>query len=193
MTRVLLFVLPLCILIPPALAEELPPPQNPADANPKTPPQVPALVPPQNAPANNAAAPGEARGQPANNAAALPANKNAAKPAGKPPEFFAARRQAQRDRKQAAIARMRQFKADRAAAEEKLYQDWHERYLADTPVRVEYYRALARAYEADALAWRTPWFFAAGPPVIVPVIYAPVIYVPAYPPPVYGTFISWGW
>jgi hypothetical protein len=154
-----------------AFAQELPPPQNPAAAKPKIPPQGPAPIAPQQPPA------------------AQPANKNAAKPRGKPPEFFAARRQAQRDRKQAAIARMKQFQADRAARVEKLYQDWHERYLADTPVRV----ALARAYEADALAWRTPYFYAAPAPIVVPIIYTPVIYAPAYPPPVYGTFISWGW
>jgi hypothetical protein len=154
-----------------ALAQQLPPPQNPAVAEPKVPPQGPALVAPQNQPA------------------AQVATKNAGKRVGKPPEFFAARRQAQRDRKQAAIARMKQFKADRAAAEEILYQDWHERYLADTPVRV----ALARAYEANALAWRTPYFYAAPAPMIVPIVYSPVIYAPTCPPLIYGTFFTCGW
>jgi hypothetical protein len=109
---------------------------------------------------------------------------------GKPPEFFKARREALAARKQSQKDRMRQFKADRAAADEKAYQEWHERYLADTPVRVEYYRALASAYEADAaLAYRTPYYYSAGPPVILPVIYVPAY----YEAPIYGRVFHWGW
>jgi hypothetical protein len=181
MKRALLVLLAIMFAARTALAVSLPPPENPAASKPKVQPQGPALIPPQNAPANNPAAPAIAGGQ--------PAKKNS----GKPPEFFVARRQAQIDRKQAQIDRMKQFKAARAAEQERLYQDWHERYLADTPVRVEYYRALARAYEADAaLAYRTPYFYT-GPPIFVPVI--PVYYyaAPIYPAPIYGTFIAWGW
>ena len=86
------------------------------------------------------------------------------------------------DRKQAQIDRMNQFKAARAAEEQKLYQDWHERYLADTPVRVEYYRALAAAYQSQpAIPYYTsPYFYGAGPPVILPAVYAPVVSTPIY-------------
>jgi hypothetical protein len=177
MLRAFLFLSAFCVAATSTLAEQLPPPQNPAADRPKTPPQGPALIPPQNAPQ-----------QPP---AAQPANKKV----GKPPEFFAARRQAQIDRKQAQIERMKEFKAARAAADEKLYQDWHERYLADTPVRVEYYRALAAAYQSQPALpyYGGPYFYAAGPAVILPVVYAPVIYNPIYQPPVYGTFIPWSW
>jgi hypothetical protein len=90
---------------------------------------------------------------------------------GKPTEFFVARRQALAARKVAAKERMRQFKAARAAEQEKLYQDWHERYLADAPVREQYYRTQESAYQTEtALAQqRTAYFYAAGPPVILPV------------------------
>ena len=91
---------------------------------------------------------------------------------------------------------MNQFKAARAAEEQKLYQDWHERYLADTPVRVEYYRALAAAYQSQpAIPYYTsPYFYGAGPPVILPAVYGPVVSAPSYCRPVtYGTFFSWGW
>ena len=166
MNRILLLTIAFCIAAPIALAQQLPPSQNPA------------ALPPQ-------AAPGFAGGQPAQNVAPLPPQKNP----GKPPEFFAARRQAQIDRKQAAKQRMQQFKAARAVAEEKLYQDWHERYLADAPVRVEYYRALARAYEADAaLAYSTPYFYNAAPPIVLFPIYSPI-----YQPATYGTYFYWGW
>lgn len=157
----------------------LPPPQKPSGNLPALPPQGPELLAPQNAGRNNA-------GNEQNAALNQPPKKS-----GKPPEFFAARRQAQIDRKKAAKDRMRQFQAARAEREEKLYQDWHERYLADTPVRVEYWRAQARAYEALA----TPYYYAVAPPVILPVIpiYAPVYYPPIYSPPIYETFFYWGW
>lgn len=173
MKRMLLLAIAFCITAPLTLAQQLPPPQNPAVAKPPLPPQEAAR-------ANAAPAlPPAARGL------ALPPQKNP----GKPPEFFAARRQAQIDRKAAAKARMQQFKAARAAAEEKLYQDWHERYLADAPVRVEYYRALARAYEADAaLAYSTPYFYNAAPPIVLIPIYAPI-----YQPATYGAYFYWGW
>jgi hypothetical protein len=105
-------------------------------------------------------------------------------------------------RKSRAAGRYGILAADFTAAEQKLYQDWHERYLADTPVRVEYYRALARAYEADtafALSL-APYYYGAGPPIIYPAIpiyapyYAPTYYYPpVYAAPVYGTFFYWGW
>jgi hypothetical protein len=170
MTRAVSSLLALCILTPGVLAQRIPPPQNPAEAKATIPPQGPALVPPQNAAQNPPAA--------------QPAKKNAGKPVGKPPEFFAARRQAQRDRKQAQLDRMRQFKAARAAEQERLYQDWHERYLADAPVRVEYYRALAAAYQSQPAY---PYYYP-GPFIIQPIVYAPVIYTPIYQPPIYGTF-----
>jgi hypothetical protein len=75
-------------------------------------------------------------------------------------------------------------------AEEKLYQDWHERYLADAPVRVEYYRALARAYEADAaLNYSTPYYYNAAPPVVLVPAYAPLY----FQPPIYGSYFYWSW
>jgi hypothetical protein len=91
--------------------------------------------------------------------------------------------------------RMNQFRAARAAEEAKLYQDWHERYLADAPMRVEYYRALTAAYQAPPTLpyYSTPYYYGAGPPVILPVVYAPIIYTPGYRPYTYGTFFSWGW
>jgi len=98
---------------------------------------------------------------------------------GKPPEFFAARREALAARKEAAKERMRQFKAARAAEDEKLYQDWHDRYIADAPVREQYYRTQESAYQTEtALAQqRTAYFYAAGPPMILPV-FSP--YIPSY-------------
>ncbi|MCI0332086.1 MAG: hypothetical protein L0228_02525 [Planctomycetes bacterium] len=72
--------------------------------------------------------------KPQNPAIEKPPSKNP----GKPPEFFKARRAALAARKEAAKERMQQFKAARAAAEEKAYQEWHERYIADAPVRVQY-------------------------------------------------------
>src|SRR5262245_49563368 len=45
--------------------------------------------------------------------------------------------EAQKDRTQARVDRMNQCKAARAAEEQQLYRDWHDGYLADTPVRVE--------------------------------------------------------
>jgi hypothetical protein len=198
----------LALVAPLTLAESLPPPEKPNSSRegeaPAEPPQGPALTPPQNKapippqngapipPQNGAAAPAQA---PQN--AAAPAQKNP----GKPPEFFAERRKQQIARKEAAKQRMRDFQAARAAAEQKLYQDWHERYLADTPVRVEYYRALARAYEADTAYALTfaPYYYGAGPPIIYPAIpiyapyYAPTYYYPAIYTPVYGTFFYWGW
>ncbi len=146
------------------------------------PPAARGLAPPQQPPAAQQALP-------------TPPQRNP----GKPPEFFAARRQAQIDRKEAAKKRMREFKAERAAREEKLYEDWHDRYLADTPVRVEYYRAMARAYEVEAAyAYYAGPYYYYSPPAILSAypIYAPY-YGPAYTPIcqpfIYGTVFSWGW
>jgi hypothetical protein len=81
---------------------------------------------------------------------------------GKPPEYFIARRQAQIDRKAALKARVQEHKAARAAAEEKVYQDWHERYVADAPVLEQYFRTQESAYQAHAAS-----MYAAGPPTII--------------------------
>ena len=108
----------------------------------------------------------------------------------------AARRQADKDRKQVRIDRMNQFKAARAAEQKKLYEDWHNRYLSDAPVRVEYYRALTAAYQSQpALTYSTsPYFYAADPPVILTPVYAPVVARPIYYQPfAYGRVYSWGW
>jgi hypothetical protein len=89
---------------------------------------------------------------------------------------------------------MNQFKAACAAEEAKLYQDWHERYLADTPVRIEYYRALAASYQSQPAAYySSPYYYGAGPTVILPAVYAPVIYTPVYQPYSYGTFFYSRW
>ena len=105
-------------------------------------------------------------------------------------DLYAARLRLQNARKQAQIDRMNQFKAARAAEQQKLYQEWHERYLADTPVRVEYYRALAAAYQSQPAVpyYTAPYYYGAGPPVILTPVYAPVVYTP-----VYGTFFYGGW
>jgi hypothetical protein len=106
---------------------------------------------------------------------------------GKPPEYFKARREALAAQKQARVDRMQQYKAARAAAEEKAYQEWHERYLADAPVREQYYRAQANAYLYDAAfaypraAYVNYW---APPVVIVPVV--PVYFFP-------HDYIYWAW
>jgi hypothetical protein len=158
----------------------LPPQSAPGSAGGKLQPAAPVLIPPQNAAPQNAA--------PADNAAA---KKNP----GKPPEFFAARRQAQIARREAAKQRMRDYQAARFAHDQKMYEDWHERYLADTPVRVEYYRALADAYEASAAASyeRAAFFNSFYPPMYFPPApYFPYYFGPAYAAPVYGTvFIGW--
>jgi hypothetical protein len=195
MTRSLLVLLAVAVITPAAVAQQLPPPQNPADKDTEWLLPGPALVPPQNEPR-----------QPAQNAPqVLPQQPAAGPPVGAQPvkktsdqlnALYAARRRAQIDRKQAQIDRMNQFKAVRAAEEQKLYQDWHERYLADAPVRVEYYRALAAAYQSQPAApyYTAPYFYGAGPPVILTPVYAPVVYAPIYyRPGTYGTFFSWGW
>jgi hypothetical protein len=183
MKRLLLLTIAFCITTPSTLAQQLPPPQNPAE---KSSPasgsaEGPALI----NPATAIAPIPPQRVVPQKAAAANAPQQNP----GKPPEFFAARRQAQIDRKAAAKQRMRDFQAARAAEQEKLYQDWHERYLADTPVRVEYYRALASAYEAEAaLAYSTPYFYNAAPAIVLVPIYTPI-----YQPATYGTYFHWGW
>jgi hypothetical protein len=170
-------------IAPDLFAQQLPPPQNPAGVQPAAVPEVPAVVPPQNAP------------QPA-----PPPNVPAAQAAKKSPEqlraVVAALRQAEKNRKQARIDRMNQFKAARAVEQQKLYQDWHDRYLSDAPVRVEYYRALSTAYQSQpALLYNTsPYFYAAEPPVILPFLYAPIAARPIYYQPfAYGCVHSWGW
>jgi hypothetical protein len=191
MTRALLVLLVFAIITPVALAQELPPPRNPAGNEPETLLPGPSLVPPQNAPLlppqNVPQQP-----QPGPPLGGQPAQKNP----GQPLDFLAARRQAEKDRKQARIDRMNQFKAARAAEQQKLYQDWHERYLADTPVRVEYYRALAAAYQSQPAVsyYSPPYYYGAGPPVILAPVYAPVVATPIYYRPLTnGTIFSWGW
>jgi hypothetical protein len=191
MTRFLLVLLALAIIVPVAFAQQLPPPRNPAGNDTEWLLPGPAVVPPQNAPqlppqnAQQQAPPGPPLG-------AQPVKKNADQLR----ELYAARRRAQIDRKQAQIDRMNQFKAARAAEEQKLYQDWHERYLADTPVRVEYYRALAAANQSQPAIpyYASPYFYGAGPAVILPVVYGPVVSTPiCYRSGGCGTFFSWGW
>ena len=193
MTRSLLVLLALAIVAPVALAQQLPPPRNPAGNDTEWLLPGPALIPPQNE-----------QQQPTQNAPQLPPQNAPQQAPAAPPvgaqavkktsdqlrALYAARRRAQIDRKQAQIDRMNQFKAARAAEEQKLYQDWHERYLADTPVRVEYYRALAAAYQSQpAIPYYTsPYFYGAGPPVILPPVYGPVVATP-----VYGAFFYGGW
>jgi hypothetical protein len=188
------------VVAPVATAQELPPPRNPAAVD------TDWLLP---SPA--AAAPND-RQQAVQNAVALPpqnAQQQPPAPAAvaatgkKTPEqlqaLYAARRRLQIERKQAAVDRMNQFKAARAAQEQKLYQDWHDRYIADAPVRVEYYRALAASYQSQpAVPYYTsaysPYFYGAGPAIILPVIYGPVVSTPVcYRPGCSGTFFSWGW
>jgi hypothetical protein len=156
-------------------------------ADPPLPPQdqrqLPPPLPPQELQEQPAPGAGPQLQQPPQNQ--QPAAAAQPKKAGKPLEFFKARREALAARKQARIDRMRQFQADRAAAEEKLYQDWHERYLADAPVRQEIVRQEA------ALARNQAAYFYAQP-IFVPVypIYAP-IFAPGYQP-IYGQFWC-GW
>ena len=132
---------------PSALAQQLPPPRNPAGNDTEWLLPGPDLVPPQNEPQQAAQNAPQVLPQngPQQPPAAPPLGAQAVK---KNPDqlsaLYAARRRVQIERKQAQIDRMNQFKAARAAQEQKLYQDWHERYLADTPVRVEYYRAPGR-------------------------------------------------
>ena len=186
MTRSLIVLLAFAIIAPVALAQQLPPPRDPAGNDTEWLLPGPTVVPPQNAPQQAPAAP--------------PVGAQAVKKtADQLSALYAARRRAQIDRKQAQIDRMNQFKAARAAEEQKLYQDWHERYLADAPVRVEYYRALAASYQSQpavpyyASAY-SPYFYGAGPAVILPVVYGPVVSSPiCYQPGCYGTFFSWGW
>jgi hypothetical protein len=193
----LLVLLAFAIITPVTLAQQLPPPRNPAGNETEAVLPGPALVPPQNEPQ-----------QPPQNAPQLPPQNVPQQPPPGPPlgaqtvkktadqlrDLFAARRRAQIDRKQAQIDRMNQFKAARAAEEQKLYQDWHDRYLADTPVRVEYYRALAAAYQSQPATpyYTAPYFYGAGPPIILAPVFAPVVSAPIYyyRPGTYGTFFS---
>lgn len=202
MSRSLLVLLAFAIITPVALAQQLPPPRDPAGNDTEWLQPGSTVVPPQNEPQ-----------PPAQNALQLPP-QNApqqppvgpglgAQPAKKTPDqlsaLYAARRRAQIDRKQAQIDRMNQFKAARAAEEQKLYQDWHERYLADAPVRVEYYRALAAANQSQpAIPYYTsaysPYFYGAGPAVILPVVYGPVVSTSiCFRSGGCGTFFSCGW
>jgi len=183
MTRALLALLGLALIAPDAFAEQLPPPQNPAhngaqpeQQGPALLPQ-PAIIPPQNAPQQ-------------------PVPPQVGPIAKQTPQqlraVLAGLRQAEKDRKQARVDRMNQFKAARAAEEQKLYQDWHERYLADAPVRVEYYRALAASYQSQPAVsyynYTTPYFYTADPPLVLAPVYAPILATPAC-----GTFFCRGW
>ncbi len=65
-----------------------------------------------------------------------------------------ARRQEAKQRAEERRQRMLEFQAARAEQAQRDYEDWHERYLADTPVREKYYQALDSAYRAEeALAY----------------------------------------
>jgi hypothetical protein len=171
--------------LPPQDQQQLPPPLPPQQLQQQPiPGQGPQLQPPQQA--NNVAPNGAAPQDAAANNAAQP------KKAGKPPEFFKARRELLAARKQAAKDRLRQFKADRAAAEQKAYEEWHERYLADAPVRAELVRA-------EVALTRDRFAYYAYQPVYVPVypiypVYTPIFsfgYQPFYGP-IYGQFWC-GW
>ena len=192
MTRVLLVLLALAIMATVTLAQQLPPPRNPAGNEPEALLPGLVLVPPQNEkqPPQNAAQllPQNGPQQPAPRVpVAAPAAK---KNPGELKDLYAARLRLQNARKQAQIDRMNQFKAARAAEQQKLYRDWHERYLADTPVRVEYYRAMAAAYQSQPAVpyYTAPYYYGAGPPVILAPVYAPLVYTP-----VYGTLFYGGW
>jgi hypothetical protein len=187
MIRALPVLLGLALITPVAFAQELPPPRNPAGNAPEPQQQGPVLVapPPAPVPPQNA----QQQPPPAPPGAQAPNKKEKLR------AVLAALRQAENDRKQARIDRMNQFKAARAAEEQKLYQDWHERYLADAPVRVEYYRALTAAYQSQPATYYgspyyfgSPYYYGAGPAVILPPVYGPIIATP-----VCGTFFSCGW
>jgi hypothetical protein len=173
MNRLLSLVIAL-VLGASTLAE---PPLPPQDTK-----QLPPPLPPQELQAQPVPAQGPQLQQPQQNLQAPAAQP---KKAGKPPEFFKARREALAARKQARLDRMRQFQADRAAAEEKLYQDWHERYLADAPVRQEIVRQEA------ALA-RDQFYYAQ--PIYVPIypVYTPIVSFGYGYQPIYGQFWC-GW
>ena len=84
-----------------------------------------------------------------------------------------ARRQEARLRAEERKQRAQEFRAARAEQAQLDYEDWHERYLADTPVREKYYQALDSAYRAqEALAYERA-------------AYAPQVYIiEAVPAPV---------
>jgi hypothetical protein len=183
MTRTSLTLLALALIAPGLFAQRLPAPRNPAGDQPavEAPPQQPA--PPQNGPQ---------QAPPRDPLAGQAAQKNAEQLRA----AVAALRQADTDRKQARIDRMNQFKAARAAEQQKLYQDWHERYLADAPVRVEYYRALTAAYQSQPALpyYAAPYFYGVDAPVILAPVYAPIVPRPIhYQPLSYGIVVSWGW
>ena len=201
MIRASLVLLVLAIIPPVALAQPLPPPRNPAGDDsasaedlilrrveqPQVPPQGPVLAAPEIVPP---LPPQNVQQQPPVQPA--PAAPNVKKNPDPLHDLIMARHKAEKDRLQARMDRANLAQAARAAEDQKLYQDWHQRYLADTPVRVEYYRALAAAYQSQpAIPYYGGPYFYAGPAVILPPIYAPVIYAPVYRP--YGTFLSWGW
>jgi hypothetical protein len=198
MTRSFVVLLALAVIVPVTFAQELPPPRNPAGDDTEWLLPGPTLVPPQNQPQQ---APQNAPQVPPQQAPVAPAvgAQPVKKTADQLSALYAARRRAQIDRKQAQIDRMNQFKAARAAQEQKLYQDWHDRYLADAPVRVEYYRALAASYQSQPVipyyaSAYSPYFYGAGPAVILPVVCGPVLSAPiGYRPGRYGTFFSCGW
>ena len=60
-----------------------------------------------------------------------------------------ARRHEAKQRAEERRQRMLEFQAARAEQAQRDYEDWHERYLADTPVREKYYEALDSAYRAE--------------------------------------------
>jgi hypothetical protein len=94
-------------------------------------------------------------------ATATPPTPDTSKPAGHSAEFFRARYAALAARKEEQRERVRQHKVERAAAQEKAYQDWHDRYVADAPVREQYYRSEAASAEA-----RAAYLYASTPVVV---------------------------
>jgi hypothetical protein len=189
MIRLPLTLLAIVLTAPTALAQLHLPPQDPLQ---RQLPQLPPPLPPQELQQQplpgegpQLQAPRQAGNAAVPNGAALPNNAaDQPKRAGKGPEFFKARRELLAARKQAQKDRMHQFKADRAAAEEKAYLEWHERYLADAPVRQEIVRAEA------ALA-RDRFAYTYAQPIFIPVypVYAPIFPIGCHP--IYGQFWCW--
>lgn len=198
MTGFLQLMLALAIVAPAALAQQLPPPQKPAGSDTDWLLPGPALLPPQveQQPAHLGPQVLHKNVQPQLTAAPAAGGQAGKKTAEQLEQLYAARRRLQIERKQAAIDRMNQFKAARAAVEQKLYQDWHDRYVADAPVRVEYYRALTASYQSQPAApyYGSAYFYGASPAVVLPPVYAPIVFTPAcYGPVTCGTFFTFGW
>jgi len=91
-------------------------------------------------------------------------------------------------RRQQLKAREAQKMQDFRDRRQQAYREWHERYLADTPVREQYYQALATRYslESALVNERAAYFF-------VRPVYASFVIYPDYWPvfPVYFGYCGW--